>query len=195
MKHALDKIKLAFSETDKSIDLPISLIENIAATAILIALSMLFLTNNPLSPDVLSVNMLPFHGKLSIYTKTALSILIQFIVIFFPFIIVLGKKGTVLLSKNIILIQFINLVIVLIGFVYESAFWPLYKLLPISGLTAQSVFDAIFLLYPLLIMIIFRYILLWMIAVKSGTTTSKTILLVVTHSVLCIIVWLIGRML
>ncbi len=195
MKHALDKIKLVFSETDKSIDLPISLIENIAATAILIALSMLFLTNNPLSPDVLSVNMLPFHGKLSIYSKTALSILIQFIVIFFPFIIVLGKKGTVLLSKNIILIQFINLVIVLIGFVYESAFWPLYKLLPISGLTAQSVFDAIFLLYPLLIMIIFRYILLWMIAVKSGTTTSKTILLVITHSALCIIVWLIGRML
>lgn len=193
MKHALEKIKLVFSETDKSIELKISFVESFIFSAVLIVLSMLFLIDNPLSPDVLSLNILPFHGKFNIYTKTLISVLIQLIVIFIPFSIVLGKKGVILLSRNVVLIQFINFLIVLIGFVYESAFWPLYKLLPISGLTAQSVFDAIFLLYPLLIMIIFRYILIWMLAIKSGASTSKTILLVITHSVICVAVWLIGR--
>lgn len=195
MKHALSKIKLVFLETDKSIDLPISFAESFLTSIMLIVLSMLFLINNPLSPDVLSLNILPFHGKFDIYSRTAISILIQLIVIFVPFFVVLGKKGILSLSKNIVLIQFINFIIVLIGFVYESAFWPLYKLLPISGLTAQSVFDAIFLLYPLLIMIIFRYILLWMIAIKSGTNASKTIFLVIIHFVISVVVWLIGGML
>lgn len=193
MKNALNKIKLVLLEADKSIDIPISFSESFLTSVMLIILSMLFLINNPLSPDVLSLNILPFHGKYNIYTKTLVSILIQLVVVFIPFFVVLGKKGILLLSKNIVMIQFINFIIVLIGFVYESAFWPLYKLLPISGLTAQSVFDAIFLLYPLLIMIIFRYILIWMLAIKSGASTSKTILLVVIHFVICVVVWLIGR--
>jgi hypothetical protein len=195
MRDTLNKIRLVFSETDKSIDLPIKSLENILASAIFIALSMLFLINNPLSPDVLSLNMLPFHWKLDIYSRVIISVLTQFLVIFIPFFVVLGKKGIILMSRNIVLIQFINFIIVLIGFIYESAFWPLYKLLPISGLTAQSVFDAIFLLYPLLIMIIFRYILLWMIAIKSGTTSTKTILLILIHSAICFGVWLIGGIL
>lgn len=193
MKNALNKIKLVLLEADKSIDIPISFSESFLTSVMLIILSMLFLINNPLSPDVLSLNILPFHGKFNIYTKTLISILIQLVVVFIPFFFILGKKGILLLSKNIVMIQFINFIIVLIGFVYESVFWPLYKLLPISGLTAQSVFDAIFLLYPLLIMIIFRYILIWMLAIKSGASTSKTILLVVIHFVICVVVWLIGR--
>lgn len=190
MNLTIEKLKLIFTETEKSIELPIQNSQNIIGSIILIILSLLFLLNNPLSPDVLSLSIFPLQGKFNIYTKTIISLLVQFIVIAIPFLVVFGKKGIQIWQKNIILIQLVNLIIVLIGFLYESAFWPLYKMLPIAGLTAQSIFDSIFLLYPLLIMMIFRYMILWIMAIKSGATSIKTIFLVIAHLTICIAVWI-----
>ena len=193
MRRLIQKIKFLFSSVETAVDVEMSIVDNIVYSVIILLVSAFLLLKNSLSSDIIGISIFPFPQSLSFYARFGLAFLVQTFALFLPFTIVLGKRGLMTLLKNLALIQFINLVIILTGFIFESVFWPLYKILPISGLAAQSIFDAVFLLYPVLILVIFRYIFFWILALKSEASAAKVFFTTLLYCAVCAGLWMIWR--
>ncbi len=192
MTKVLSQLKTALSNPQKSLDNTPGTTESIIASIILLALSALLLIQNTLSLDILSCSFLLGPVKAGFFAKLGFALLTQIVTTSIPFFVVAGKSGFRLYISNLALIQFIGLLIVLVGFLFGAVFWQLYKVLPISGLTIKAIFEAIFLLYPVLVLIVFRYILLWMLALRTGASPAKITLMAAIYVLLCFGMWFLG---
>jgi len=194
MRKIFDQFSLLFTNPSLAIEIKPVFLPLVTSLIAFWVFSLLLFFQNSLKPDLFSISVFPGLVIKQLPLKLIFSIVTQFIVVGIPFL-VLGKKGISAYFSNLALIQFLCFGLAVIGFLYSSVFWPLYKVLPISGLTAKAVFEAIFLLYPALILVIFRYVMLWMIATKSGASSKMVILMCILHLVLSAGVWFLGGVL
>jgi len=194
MRKIIEQMSLLFSNPSLAVKVEPEIWPSILSSIVFWVLSLLLFLQNSLSPEVYSVNIFQGPGIKDVPLKLAISILTQLIVVGLPFAI-LCKKGIMAYLSNLALIQFLCFGLALVGFLYSSVFWPLYKILPISGLTAKAGFDAVFLLYPALVLVVFRYVMLWMIATKAGASSRMIVLMCIIHLALSASVWLLGGVL
>ncbi|MEZ4812128.1 MAG: hypothetical protein R2883_01320 [Caldisericia bacterium] len=183
MKKVFHQIKMLFISPREAIRIHPPIWQSILVGVFIIFASFLLLLSNSLSPSIFGITLFP-SPELKLLPLFLFSLGTQIFTIFLPMFIVYGKKGISGYINNFALIQLCCFGLALIGFLYHEIFWGLYKILPFSGLTANAVFEAIFLLYPALILVLFRYILLWMIATKNDSSTLKLISLVIVHLIL-----------
>lgn len=192
MSKFINQLKLLFIKPSQAIE------ENPPATAslvwsfIILAATFMLLLKNSFNTSIVSVSPVQLVISTARLEMFLANVSAQLIVLCVPFAIVLGMDGLRKLLNNLALLQIPGLVVSVFGFLYEVAFWPLYKILPLSGLEAKAAFDACFLLYPALLMMVYRYVLIWIVAVKSGANGAKVSLMVVIHLVLCLLLFLAG---
>lgn len=188
------QVKTLFTSPGDAIQIDPPFWASILSGLVIIFASFLLLLSNSLSPSIFGITLFPMP-ELNPITLTLFALGTQLIVIFLPMIIVYGKKGFDSYIKNFALIQFLCFGLALVGFLYHEVFWNLYKVLPFSGLTANAIFEATLLLYPALILVIFRYILLWMIATKNDSSTFKLVSFVLLHLIFSGVIWYLGGLL
>ncbi len=191
MRESFRQIKLLFSSAVSAIDNPPPPWQSLFVGGMMLVVSFLLLLSNSLSPNILSISIFP-APKLPPVELFLFTISTQIVCVGLPMLLVFGRKGIRTYIDNFALIQLSGLGLALVGFFYNEIFWNLYKLLPLRGLTANAVYEATLLLYPALILVLFRYILLWMISTKLNTSTVKMMMLVASHLVLSALVWIIG---
>ncbi len=192
MKAVLDQLKLLFVKPSQAVDSNPSIIGSVSWTAILLFATFLLLFKNALNPSIVSVSPVQLFTSDKILESFLANVSAQFLLLCIPFAIVLGADGFRKLLSNLAILQVPALIMAVFGFLYEMAFWPLYKSLPISGLQAKAAFDAIFLLYPALLMLFYRYVIIWIVAVKAGANGNKVFLMILIHAALCACLYFLG---
>lgn len=195
MNQVFLQLKLLFSEPSKAVDNHPTALTSLVWSGIIWLITFALLIKNSLNPSIVSVSPVQVFlgtGRLESFLA---NLAVQVIIICVPFAIVLGTEGLKKLISNLAIMQIPALVMALFGFLYEVAFWPLYKALPVSGLQAKAAFDAVFLLYPCLLMLVYRYVLIWIVAVKAGANGKKVFLLVTIHLLLCTVLYFVGGVL
>jgi hypothetical protein len=192
MSKFIYQIRLLFAKPSQAVDEHPSSAVSLLWFCLILCATFGLLLKNSFNTSIVSVSPIQLvigTGRLDMFLA---NVSVQLIVLCVPFAIVLGMEGLKKLLTNLALLQIPGLVIAIFGFLYEIVFWPLYKKLPISGLEAKAAFDACFLLYPALLMTVYRYVLVWIVAVKSGATAAKVTLMVAIHLVLCLLLYLAG---
>lgn len=192
MRAVLDQLRLLFVKPSQAVDSHPSIIGSASWTVILLLATFMLLFKNALSPSIVSVSPVQLFSGDRLLESFLANISAQFLLICIPFAIVLGADGFRKLLANLAILQVPALIMAVFGFLYEIAFWPLYKALPISGLQAKAAFDALFLLYPALLMLFYRYVIIWIVAVKAGANGKKVFLLIAIHVVLCVCLYFLG---
>ncbi|MBP7733271.1 MAG: hypothetical protein KA140_05885 [Caldisericia bacterium] len=195
MSAFINQLKLLFSKPSQAVDDPPSATTSLLWFCVILLATFALLFKNTFNTSIVSVSPVQLVigiGRLEMFLA---NVSVQLIVLCVPFAIVLGMDGLKKLVSNLALLQIPGLVIAIFGFVYEIVLWPLYKKLPVSGLEAKAAFDAVFLLYPALLMMVYRYVLIWIVAIKSGASGAKVSLMVAIHLVLCLLLYLAGGVL
>jgi hypothetical protein len=166
--------------------------QSIAWTVVILGATFLLLLKNALNPSIVSVSPIQLFATGRLLESFLANVSVQFVLLCVPFAVVLGAEGFRRILSNLAILQVPALVMAIFGFLYEIAFWPLYKSLPISGLQAKAAFDAMFLLYPALLMLFYRYVIIWIVAVKSGANGRKVFWMILIHLALCIGLYFLG---
>lgn len=195
MSTFLFQLRLLFVKPSQAVEENPSAVTSLLWFCIILLTTFVLLFKNSFNTSIVSVSPIQLvigTGKLEMFLA---NVSVQLIVLCVPFAIVLGMDGLKKLVSNLALLQIPGLIIAIFGFVYEIALWPLYKKLPISGLEAKAAFDAVFLLYPALLMMVYRYVLIWIVAIKSGANGGKVSLMVAIHLTLCLLLYLAGGVL
>ncbi len=192
MKAVFDQFKLVFANPTQAVDSHPTVMQSIAWTVVILGATFLLLLKNALNPSIVSVSPIQLFSSGKLLESFLANVSVQFVLLCIPFTVVLGAEGFGRLLSNLAILQVPALVMALLGFLYEIAFWPLYKSLPISGLQAKAAFDAMFLLYPALLMLFYRYVIIWIVAVKSGASGRKVFLMILIHLALCIGLYFLG---
>lgn len=192
MRAVLDQLRLLFVKPSQAVDSHPSIIGSVSWTVILLLTTFMLLFKNALNPSIVSVSPVQLFSGDRLLESFLANISAQFLLLCIPFAIVLGADGFRKLLANLAILQVPALIMAVFGFLYEIAFWPLYKALPLSGLQAKAAFDALFLLYPALLMLFYRYVIIWIVAVKAGANGKKVFLLIAIHVVLCVSLYFLG---
>lgn len=195
MSKFFSQLKLLLVKPSRAVEDPPWASTSLLWFFIILAVTFVLLLKNSFNTSIVSVSPIQLvigTGRLEMFLA---NVSVQLIVLCVPFAVVLGMDGLRKLLANLALLQIPGLVIAMFGFLYETAFWPLYKVLPLSGLEAKAAFDACFLLYPALLMTVYRYVLIWIVAVKSGASAAKVSLMTAIHLVLCLLLYLAGGVL
>jgi len=188
----IGQARTAFTDLTSAISSSPSIGESIVITLLLQIFCVVLLVQNALGPDATSVSPFPSPVAFSSPVRVAFSFLVQILSILLPVLVFLGKKGLLLFAENLALINFIGFCACVIGLIYQSVFWPMYKLLPLTGILAKAIYESVFLIYPVLVLFIFRYVLLWMLAKKTGASTSQIFLLAGSYLLIAAVMSFVG---
>ena len=155
MSEFIYQLKLLFSKPSQAVDEHPSITTSLLWSCVIFLATFALLLKNTFNTSIVSVSPIQLvigSGRLEMFLA---NVSVQLIVLCVPFAIVLGRDGLKKLVSNLALLQIPGLIVAIFGFIYEIALWPLYKKLPISGLEAKAAFDACFLLYPALLMMVY----------------------------------------
>lgn len=192
MRAFLQQAKLLLYDAKKAVNLDIGYLSSVGFGFLILGITFLLLLSNSLSPDIVSISLFPTTKTFSFSLRFFAAVVTQLAGVGLPLLIVYGKKGIQAYAKNFALIQFLGLLLALVGFLFFEVFWALYKILPITGLTANAAYEAALLLYPSLVIVVFRYILVWIVATSVDESPTKLVLTTVLHLILCFGIWYVG---
>jgi hypothetical protein len=195
MRTAIKQFGMVFTSPSQAVDSHPAILVSLLWSCLVLCATFALLLINSLNTSIISLSPVQLFvggGRLESFLA---NFAVQMIVLCIPFAIVLGMDGIKKLLANLAIIEVPGLVMALFGFLYETVFWHLYKLLPVSGLGAKAAFDAFFLLYPALLMLVYRYVLIWIVAVKAGADGRKIFLMTAIYLVLCVGLYVLGGVL
>jgi hypothetical protein len=191
MKEVFFQFKMLFSSPRFAVSNPPSVGGSLLAGVIILLISFPLLLVGSLSSSTVSISVFPPY-TLSPISAFAFAVLTQLMCICVPFFITYGVDGARSYLSNFAIIQLPGFGLALVGFLYQEIFWHLYRILPISGLTANAIYEAVLLLYPALVIVLFRYILIWKVATDIDQSPCRLFILIISHLGLSGLMWYLG---